>query len=113
MIRTEGLSERYGSLDALGGLDIEVGEGEVVGFLGPNGAGKTTTIRLLLGLARPTAGRAGGDLRPGLPGSDGAGTPPGGVPARRSQPLAVSESADEFIRRTKEGSMLDNAGRQQ
>ncbi|HEV2634950.1 MAG TPA: ABC transporter ATP-binding protein [Actinocrinis sp.] len=57
-IRTEGLSKRYGSLDALGDLDIEVAEGEVVGFLGPNGAGKTTTIRLLLGLARPTAGRA-------------------------------------------------------
>ena len=57
-IRTEGLSKRYGSADALLGLDLEVAEGEVVGYLGPNGAGKTTTIRLLLGLARPTAGRA-------------------------------------------------------
>jgi ABC-2 type transport system ATP-binding protein len=57
-IRTEGLSKRYGSEDALTGLDLEVGQGEVVGYLGPNGAGKTTTIRLLLGLARPTAGRA-------------------------------------------------------
>ncbi len=57
-IRTEGLSKRYGSVDALSGLDLEVTEGEVVGYLGPNGAGKTTTIRLLLGLARPTAGRA-------------------------------------------------------
>jgi ABC-2 type transport system ATP-binding protein len=57
-IRTEGLSKRYGSVDALVGLDLEIAEGEVVGYLGPNGAGKTTTIRLLLGLARPTAGRA-------------------------------------------------------
>ena len=57
-IRTEGLSKRYGSADALIGLDLEVAQGEVVGYLGPNGAGKTTTIRLLLGLARPTAGRA-------------------------------------------------------
>jgi ABC-2 type transport system ATP-binding protein len=57
-VRTEGLSKRYGSMDALAGLDLEVGAGEVVGYLGPNGAGKTTTIRLLLGLIRPTAGRA-------------------------------------------------------
>jgi ABC-2 type transport system ATP-binding protein len=57
-VRTERLSKRYGSLDALKDLDLEVHEGEVLGFLGPNGAGKTTTIRLLLGLIRPTAGRA-------------------------------------------------------
>ena len=57
-IRTEGLSKRYGSVDALKDLDLEVVESEVLGYLGPNGAGKTTTIRLLLGLARPSAGRA-------------------------------------------------------
>jgi ABC-2 type transport system ATP-binding protein len=57
-VRTEGLSKRYGTVDALADLDLEVGSGEVVGYLGPNGAGKTTTIRLLLGLLRPTAGRA-------------------------------------------------------
>ncbi|MGO8723499.1 MAG: ABC transporter ATP-binding protein [Acidimicrobiales bacterium] len=57
-IRTEGLSKHYGSVHALEGLDLEVGEGEVVGYLGPNGAGKTTTIRLLLGLIGPTSGRA-------------------------------------------------------
>ena len=57
-VRTEGLSKRYGSADALADLDLEITAGEVVGYLGPNGAGKTTTIRLLLGLARPTAGRA-------------------------------------------------------
>jgi len=58
VIRTEGLAKRYGDVVALADLDLEVGSGEVVGYLGPNGAGKTTTIRLLLGLARPTAGRA-------------------------------------------------------
>jgi ABC-2 type transport system ATP-binding protein len=57
-IRTYGLSKRYGTVSALKQLDLEVAEGEVLGYLGPNGAGKTTTIRLLLGLARPTAGRA-------------------------------------------------------
>ena len=41
---------------AVAGVDLDVAEGEVVGFLGPNGAGKTTTLRILLGLAAPTAG---------------------------------------------------------
>jgi ABC-2 type transport system ATP-binding protein len=57
-IRTEGLTKRYGSTLALDALDLSVAEGEVYGYLGPNGAGKTTTIRLLLGLHRPSAGRA-------------------------------------------------------
>jgi ABC-2 type transport system ATP-binding protein len=57
-IRTEVLSKRYGDVDALKDLDLQVLPGEVVGYLGPNGAGKTTTIRLLLGLIRPSAGRA-------------------------------------------------------
>jgi len=56
-IRTEGLSKRYGDVDALSDLNLEISPGEVVGYLGPNGAGKTTTIRLLLGLIRPTSGR--------------------------------------------------------
>ncbi len=57
-IRTVGLSKSYGAVHALTNLDLEVAPGDVVGCLGPNAAGKTTTIRLLLGLARPTAGRA-------------------------------------------------------
>jgi ABC-2 type transport system ATP-binding protein len=56
-IRTEGLGKRYGTVDALSDLNLEVSRGEVLGYLGPNGAGKTTTIRLLLAMARPTAGR--------------------------------------------------------
>ncbi|MDG4787835.1 ABC transporter ATP-binding protein [Micromonospora sp. WMMD1102] len=57
-IRTTGLTKRYGTVRALEALDLDVPAGEVFGFLGPNGAGKSTTIRLLLGLARPTAGQA-------------------------------------------------------
>jgi ABC-2 type transport system ATP-binding protein len=57
-IRATGLSKRFGGLEALAPLDLEIGTGEVFGYLGPNGAGKTTTIRLLLGMLRPTSGRA-------------------------------------------------------
>ena len=57
-IRAERLSKRFGDTEALCSLDLEVPPGEVLGYLGPNGAGKTTTIRLLLGLIRPTSGRA-------------------------------------------------------
>jgi len=57
-IRTEMLSRHFGAVRALDDLTFEVATGSVFGFLGPNGSGKTTTIRLLLGLLRPTAGRA-------------------------------------------------------
>ncbi|MGZ4706110.1 MAG: ATP-binding cassette domain-containing protein [Acidimicrobiales bacterium] len=57
-IRTSGLAKSFGRTAALRPLDLEVAEGEVLGYLGPNGAGKTTTIRCLLGMARATAGRA-------------------------------------------------------
>jgi ABC-2 type transport system ATP-binding protein len=57
-IRTQGLAKSFGATVALRPLDLEVSAGEVLGYLGPNGAGTTTTIRCLLGLARPSAGRA-------------------------------------------------------
>jgi ABC-2 type transport system ATP-binding protein len=57
-VHTEDLTKRYGETLALYALDLDVTPGEVYGYLGPNGAGKTTTIRLLLGLHRPTDGRA-------------------------------------------------------
>ncbi|MGH2943745.1 MAG: ABC transporter ATP-binding protein [Solirubrobacteraceae bacterium] len=56
-VQTRGLTKRYGSRAALDGVDLEVPRGCAFGFLGPNGAGKTTLIRLLLGLAEPTAGQ--------------------------------------------------------
>jgi ABC-2 type transport system ATP-binding protein len=58
MIVTEGLTKHYGAVHALTDLSMEVRKGEVFGLLGPNGSGKTTTIRLLLGMLRPTSGRA-------------------------------------------------------
>lgn len=57
-IETTDLTKRYGARVAVDGLSLRVERGEVFGFLGPNGAGKTTTIAMLLGLVRPTAGRA-------------------------------------------------------
>lgn len=58
ILRTEGLTKRYGAIAALDDLSLTINKGEVLGYLGPNGAGKTTTIRLLLGLIKPTAGKA-------------------------------------------------------
>ena len=58
IIHTDGLAKRYGKVQALADLTMEVDAGEVFGFLGPNGAGKTTAVKLLLGLARPTSGQA-------------------------------------------------------
>jgi ABC-2 type transport system ATP-binding protein len=52
------LRKRYGAVHALKGVDLEVGEGELVGLLGPNGAGKSTLVKILVGLVRPTGGTA-------------------------------------------------------
>jgi ABC-2 type transport system ATP-binding protein len=53
-----GLAKRYGRVEALGGVDIDVDEGELVGLLGPNGAGKSTLVKIGCGLVRATSGRA-------------------------------------------------------
>jgi ABC-2 type transport system ATP-binding protein len=58
VVRTTGLSKRYGRLEALSDVTLGIEAGEVFGYLGPNGAGKTTTLRLLMGMIRPTAGSA-------------------------------------------------------
>ena len=58
MIRTHGLTKRYGSLAAVDGIDLDVREGDVYGFLGANGSGKTTTVRMLLGLVLASSGEA-------------------------------------------------------
>jgi ABC-2 type transport system ATP-binding protein len=53
-----GLAKRYGKVEALGGVDLAVERGELVGLLGPNGAGKSTLVKIAVGLVRPTAGSA-------------------------------------------------------
>ena len=55
-IRIHGVVKHYGALQALGGVDLEIGQGEFFGLLGPNGAGKTTLISALSGLVRPDGG---------------------------------------------------------
>jgi ABC-2 type transport system ATP-binding protein len=53
-----GLQKRFGSVEALRGVDLQVGEGELVGLLGPNGAGKSTLVKILVGLVRASGGSA-------------------------------------------------------
>jgi ABC-2 type transport system ATP-binding protein len=58
-LAVEDLRKRYGANEALKGVDLRVGEGELVGLLGPNGAGKSTLVKIVCGLVRPTAGTVG------------------------------------------------------
>jgi ABC-2 type transport system ATP-binding protein len=58
VIQVENLTRRFGEFLAVDSVSFEVREGEIVGYVGPNGSGKTTTMRMLLGLLRPTSGRA-------------------------------------------------------
>jgi len=57
-LRCESLEKRYGPTTALGGVDLEVAPGELLGLLGPNGAGKSTLTKIACGLVRATGGRA-------------------------------------------------------
>jgi ABC-2 type transport system ATP-binding protein len=57
-LAVHGLRKRFGSVEALRGVDLEVGEGELVGLLGPNGAGKSTLVKILVGLVRASSGSA-------------------------------------------------------
>ena len=72
-LAVRGLAKRYGTTKALTGVDLEVGEGELVGLLGPNGAGKSTLVKIACGLVRPSGGSA--HVR---------GAPAGSAAARRS-----------------------------
>jgi len=57
-LAVSGLAKRYGAVEALRGVDLQVEAGELVGLLGPNGAGKSTLVKIACGLVRPTGGRA-------------------------------------------------------
>jgi ABC-2 type transport system ATP-binding protein len=72
-LAVHGLRKRFGSVEALRGVDLEVGEGELVGLLGPNGAGKSTLVKILVGLVRAGGGSA-----------EVAGARAGSGPARRA-----------------------------
>jgi len=58
VIRLRGLAKRYGEVDAVRGLDLEIPTGQLLALLGPNGAGKSTTVKMLTGMLPPTAGTA-------------------------------------------------------
>jgi ABC-2 type transport system ATP-binding protein len=58
VIKTDKLTKRFGDFTAVNEITFEVYKGEIFGFLGANGAGKTTAMRMLIGLSKPTSGRA-------------------------------------------------------
>src|SRR3712207_2322886 len=72
-LEVRNLVKRYGAVEALGGVDLEVGDGQLVGLLGPNGAGKSTLVKASCGLVRPSAGAI-----------SVAGAPAGSIAARRA-----------------------------
>ena len=57
ILRADGLSKRFGGLKAVDAVDLELGEGEILGVIGPNGAGKTTLFSMIAGSIPPTSGR--------------------------------------------------------
>jgi ABC-2 type transport system ATP-binding protein len=73
VLAATGLEKRYGRVQALSGVDVEVGEGQLVGLLGPNGAGKSTLVKIACGLVRPSSGRV-----------EVCGAPAGSAAARRA-----------------------------
>ena len=73
VLAARSLEKRYGRIEALGGVEVEVGEGQLVGLLGPNGAGKSTLVKIACGLVRATGGSV-----------EVCGAPAGSPAARRS-----------------------------
>src|ERR671921_778396 len=93
-LRAEDLAKRYGRVEALAGVSLEVERGELVGLLGPNGAGKSTLVKIACGLIRASRGRA-----------EICGAPAGSAPARAAMGYLAElfrfpgwYSADEVLR---------------
>jgi ABC-2 type transport system ATP-binding protein len=100
-VLTQGLAKRFGAVEAVRGIDLEVAPGEAFGFLGPNGAGKSTTINMLCTLTKPSGGTArvagcavvtgatsATPHRPGVPGPHARR-----LPVRRAEPCAFTPSS--------------------
>ena len=104
VISVRDLVKTYGKVEAVRGIDLEVGAGEIFGFLGPNGAGKSTTISILCTLVRPTsgvaqvAGRSGGADEAVLNGKTGLVVDDPGDPGRVAAALRRLLSDDELRR---------------
>lgn len=58
IIKAEGLTKKFGDFTAVDAITFEVGKGEIFGFLGANGAGKTTAMKMLIGISKPSSGKA-------------------------------------------------------
>src|SRR4026209_2805355 len=103
MIETHDLARTFKArksvVEAVVGVDLQVGTGEVFGFLGPNGAGKTTTVRVLASLLRPTSGSAevagGAPAPPHRLGRSGGGAPV----ARERARAAIDDRRDARVAR--------------
>jgi ABC-2 type transport system ATP-binding protein len=115
-IVVEGLTKRYGRVQAVSDLSFVVRPGAVTGFLGPNGAGKTTALKLIVGLARPTAGRAlinGAPVTSSLPGPGMLGAyiePCGAHPGRSARSHLRSLAAVAGLSRSRVDDVLALVG---
>lgn len=122
VIRTEGLTKRFGRITAVDDLALDVRQGDVYGFLGANGSGKTTTVRMLLGLVLATSGRMEvlGEQMPGagkrvLPQVGALVEGPAAYPhlsGRRNLALfdAMGRRSDRRTRRRRVGEALERVG---
>jgi ABC-2 type transport system ATP-binding protein len=118
-IAVENVTKRYGDVTAVDDLSFTVRPGTVTGFLGPNGAGKTTALKVIVGLARPSAGRALIDGTPTIAGAPDARTvgvhiePCGAHPGRSARDHLRSLAAMAGLPRSRVDEVLAIAGLEQ